>query len=644
MEQTTIHPASTQALEAFEAEAEVVRLLEQLTEFGLVPAGTFEVEPPAGPPIVARPLVDPAGAYYATVIWSPIENVYVQVTTRFDDGSALTTTSPVSADLAEVNESIDPLNLITLHHGDASAELTESGCTALSVNVDNIAEGFADDESRLIDSAFQAGPEMAAAGYLQSALSEESDEEVEPATRLTAYTEEDIVSVEFAARVIDWLAGHGLVAEEVSGYEMDELDDAAWAEILADGEVTIDGAGPVPWQAVIDMTTLAEVDPEIEAELSPFEVSLAIDDPEAAWITPDLLRQLTRELAELTGAIITYCEAFDFGINLYCDGLEAGAWLQIHSPRCIEHFGADRYGADAPATITDLGALGKLVQLADEPASTEDLDDEGQAWAKHLGDVELPAWKVETRLVEGDVYVEPESEPWAADDDNELDVEPLADRRGVEGFSQTYHALFVLADPPQVAEALATVRGSLARGPVDGTAQSVTADNLMVYRIGGHAWTGVVDCASTQRPLGVTEAKAVSAALDTRAILHFVDPAVEAIAFELWESGELVEQLSFGLHDAAPGPFAGPQSPELAGQHVPAAGLPGLWFASALRDVDIDSITDPYAFVDHCFRVQDCYDPSWTFEELLSLVTGDPIDPADVPIDPADVEMLYIVE
>lgn len=646
MDNTTIGPASTHALEAFEAHAEVARLLGDLTDFGLIPAGTYEIEPPAGPPVVARPLVDPAGAFYAAVLWSPIEGVYVQVTTRFDDGSALTSTSPTSEDLAEVGEFIDALALITVHHGDSSTELAESGSTALKVDLDGIAEAFGEDQSRLIETAFEAAPEMAASGYLQEALSEQSDEDVEPATRLTAYTDADIVHREFVQSVIDWLAGHGLVTEEISGYEMDELDDDAWSEIMADGEVVIDGSGPVPWQAVVDIAVLAEAQVDmdsVEDEVSPFEVSLALDDPEGSWITPDLLRQLTQELAALSQAIITYCEPFDFGANLYCDGLEAGAWLQIHSPRCIEHFGADRFVEATPAaSITDLGELGLLVQLTPEPASTGDLEDLGIAWAEHLGEIDLPEWDNSLRLTAGDVYTEPDGEPWAADDDD--DAEELADRRGVEGFNQTYHAMFVLADPPLVAEALARGRGTATRSEVLGTAQDVTAEHLLVYRIGGHAWTGVVDCSAAERALGVAEAKALSAELATRAILHFVDPAVEAIAFELWEEGELVEQFGFGLHEAAPGPFAGTHGHGLAAECGIAPGQPGLSFASALRDVDPDSINDPYAFVDHCFRIQDCYDPSWTFEELLSLVTGDPIDPADVPIDPADVEALLIVE
>lgn len=642
---TSIRAASADRRALFENDDLVAMYRDPLVAAGADPAMQVQVvTPPAGPNLTVGLLLGPEGQWYAAIVMGEVEGMYAHITSRFADGTSLTTTS-MPFDEGEVDPDLYLGGLVEVHAGDLAATLAE-GSVLVPLTAKLLPEVFAEDETRLLERAWAIDEEGASEGWIQETLSNDDFDGHESATRLTAYTDEAILSREFLDSLLAWLARRGLVIEQINDEPAsDYLDggdpaDERWAEIAGDGEALLEGSAPVPWQAYIDAVTYSPLLVDAtEAQLSPFEVTLGLRDEGLEVFDAEVLRQMTLELGALCGAIIAYCEPIDYGTNDYAAGLEAGAWLQLHGPRCLEHFGPERYGTDAPvAQIDNAGSYGRLVQLLATPTPTAELTTAGDAWAAHLGRSDLPTWNEAIRLASDDTWAQPPGEPWPVDDDDE---EPLVDRRGVEGFSQAHHTLFLQAAPESVAALLAERRGSQARPVNPEQTADVYEDSLFVFRAAGHLWSGIVGSTGSGKPTSHL-ARELSARLGCAALMIFCDPSLEAVAYGLWQAGEPAEVFSYGLTTVPPGydlPGEDLLPTDAAGPVDPSLG--GLYFASALRESNVEEIDDPYAFVDHAFRIQDCYDPSWTFDELAEAWLG---DPSDTGLHWSDLDALWLVD
>ena len=169
MSETIIRVATRALLESFEADEEVKRLQAALTAGGLTPCETLEVQPPDGPRLTARTFAEPDGLYYCAVVKSPVEGDYLQITSHFDDDTAITSTSaaqdddevePYGLGESEIGP-IEPANLIEGHLLDIEEEQKESGVEIVTIKPAEIRAYFTDDWRRMLDEAFETAPELA---------------------------------------------------------------------------------------------------------------------------------------------------------------------------------------------------------------------------------------------------------------------------------------------------------------------------------------------------------------------------------------------------------------------------------------------------------------------------------------------------
>jgi hypothetical protein len=620
-DQTRVTPADDAQQAVVAGDGLASRLVSDLRRLGLSDVGAYAITPPSGPELLARLLIEPAGGCYATVIISPVEGVYAQVTTRFDDDTALTSTSEPLHGVAA--DELDVSLLLEGHRLDVKASVEDDGVKTIALQADTVAEVFAEDMQRLLDSAFEADPERSAEGWVLDAMSPmmEDDEmgDAEPETRLTCYVAGDLDDPAVLERLLALLEGHGFVADTFAGEDLASLRAepgalaATWNE-ADDQDLELTGETPVPWSLVVDCARYSDedlADPEVLTWLGPPEIALGIDDADAIWLTADRLRALARDFAEAFHPLLLYVEPFDCGELVYAEGLESGAWLQVHGPAVVAHFGARQYLGAPVARAEDLGELGWWIELTPEPHATADLEAEGQTWVGHLGGVDLPEVDLTPRRERED--------PAETEEDEAPPVAPL-DFSG----TPTHHSLLVKAPVADVASALAAHRGGTQRPASNPAILDAPRESLMVFRLTGQEWSVVLGgdeegaaCPSSE------DADAVSTQLGVDSLFYGASETADAIGYDLFSGGALVEHFSYAGHDlrmelgGAWSAAAGHLRETLKLSHGVEVPLPGVVFASARRKIDPRTITDPQAWVAATLAELGAQEPGWTFDMLL---------------------------
>jgi hypothetical protein len=290
----------------------------------------------------------------------------------------------------------------------------------------------------------------------------------------------------------------------------------------------------------------------------------------------------------------------------------------------VAQFGAQHY-ADAPvARAEDLGALGWLVELSAEPRATADLEAEGQTWAGALGGVELPEVDLELRRVKDEETV----------DDEVTTVAPMA----LKG-APTHHSLLVKAPVAAVAAALAAHRGGEQRADLDAGSLDAPREAFLVFRLAGASWSVVLGGDEEGRACPTSEdAGALSTQLGVDALFYGASEAVDAIGYDLYSGGALVEHFGYVGHDLqselqVPWAHAARQLREtLKLSHGVELPRPGAAFASVRRKIDPETITDPLAWVTTSLAEMGAEEPGLTFDLLV-----------DGEVDPATIERLDLV-
>lgn len=214
---------------------------------------------------------------------------------------------------------------------------------------------------------------------------------------------------------------------------------------------------------------------------------------------------------------------------------------------------------------------------------------------------------------------------------------PVCEWRGLVSDNLNDRLILVQATVAQAAEALCHVRGATVwEQNVFEQEVELTNECFVIFQFAGHTWTVIHEknIYSWHDGLNSQDAQRLSQHLQVKVIYYSVSDTAGAIGYELYESGELMEEFdSYCDHDYRDQMESGGEPDTIYGRS---------WkLYSKLRQINSSEIQQEFDFVDAFFKSQDAYVPAWgglshicgTGKRRKLQVTG---------LDPADLQMDYV--
>jgi hypothetical protein len=185
-------------------------------------------------------------------------------------------------------------------------------------------------------------------------------------------------------------------------------------------------------------------------------------------------------------------------------------------------------------------------------------------------------------------------------DEHEYEREPFSKMRGVCSFDYNGTTIFIRADVEDVAPSLSKHRGANRwQQNIVNQEIELSSQCFFVFQFNGHMWTTII----ARNGMGSEDARIISLSLQTRAIYYGISDTACALSYNIYENGELLENLETG------------------------ECYENIEWKSSIHDLTAEQMKVNIhieTWIDKLFRENDMLEPSLTFEDFVGYIMHKP--------------------